>query len=734
MTTTQNRPAILITQCLQNDFTQLLGPFDALPNQLHVGYDESHRLLGERVEEGPVNSVMEWAYAPEQGNLEIIHIRDWHNANDSTQADHLRQFGEHCIMDTPGAQFVFRDKMRAEKGHHIVDASGLNDFVETNLEQVLAPFAGSGARVGVMGVWTEAKVSFLSYELKTRYPNFDIAVCSALTASSSREKHFLALEHLRDVLGIRVFESIGEFTSFLNDSMPAIAHRLHPRHDGMQLQFEQGTEISDTDRKLLLYLYRQSREMSFRTLDGGFSGNVVLKAATLDIHGRRQYPTVVKIGPRKLIAKERIAFERIQEVLGNNAPSIVDFAEVDDRGAIKYSYASMDLGPVQTFQDIYEATDQAKDEERLISILDVVFNEQLGRLYSAASSDALDLLEYYEFHYFIDNPEAQGRLRKRVEDLLGGDSITDWPIPAGVELADVRDFYERELAELKDHPSMAHYQAYLHGDLNGKNIIIDALGNTWLIDFFHTHSGHVLKDLIKLENDILYIFTKIESEDEFREGMELSRRLIDLDDLWRAPDPADAKDFKFPRMRKAWRVIAYLRSLYAELIQSDRNTYQLHVGLMRYAMHTLSFEECTEYQRKWALFSASMCARLISDYLHGVRRLRVDFMDVPDSSGRIGLTILPGRRDRRRNMDEDLRAIRENKIDHVLCLITEDEFRYYGVPELKQAYEDSGLQARYLPIMDGRAPAADALHGVLDWMDTRLKEGENILIHCVGGL
>ena len=31
--------------------------------------------------------------------------------------------------------------------------------------------------------------------------------------------------------------------------------------------------------------------------------------------------------------------------------------------------------------------------------------------------------------------------------------------------------------------------AWVHGDLNGANIILDAQGNVWLIDFFHTGPG-----------------------------------------------------------------------------------------------------------------------------------------------------------------------------------------------------------------------------------------------------
>ena len=39
--------SLLITQCLQNDFVKPIGKYDPLPNLLHIGYEESIRLIEE---------------------------------------------------------------------------------------------------------------------------------------------------------------------------------------------------------------------------------------------------------------------------------------------------------------------------------------------------------------------------------------------------------------------------------------------------------------------------------------------------------------------------------------------------------------------------------------------------------------------------------------------------------------------------------------------------------------
>ena len=68
-------------------------------------------------------------------------------------------------------------------------------------------------------------VNKLAYDLRVRFPTSEIAVCSALTASSSRHNHFLALDQMERILGIQVLPAVGDFIDFLGgqlDSAPLI--------------------------------------------------------------------------------------------------------------------------------------------------------------------------------------------------------------------------------------------------------------------------------------------------------------------------------------------------------------------------------------------------------------------------------------------------------------------------------------------------------------------------------
>jgi protein-tyrosine phosphatase/nicotinamidase-related amidase len=719
--------AILITDCLQWDFVGPLGRFDPLPNALHIGHQESWRLMGEDPKQGPVARVIEWAHQQSDAELRVIHVRDWHDRSDARQQPHLQQFGEHCIKSSDGARFVFGlDRVTAGKQVRIVDATTLSNFIDADLEAALALDRQQLVRIGLMGVWTEAKITFLAYDLRSRYPLAQLAVCSALTASSSRHNHFLALDQMERLLGVRVFASIGDFVAFLGgtvDDAPLSGFtQKHP-----ELEIRDATAISTVDRQLLRYLFRGCRKVSVRSLDGGFSGNRVLATQSTDLHWHEEVPHVVKIGAQGLIGQERTAFERIEAVLGNAAPRIADFADWQQRGAIKYRYAAMGNSASLSFQKIYTAGSEPAQVQR---VLDAVFVEQLGRLYQAAEPERCDLLEYYQF-----SPRWAPHLRQRVRDIVGeaaDDALLDFPGERRV--ANITAFYATTLASLP-RSGRAHYFAHVHGDLNGANIIIDGPGNVWLIDFFHSHRGHVLRDLIKLENDVLYIYTALEDEAQLHDALALTDHLLSLEDLGAVPATPTAAASWAPGIARALATVQQLRSYYAPLIKADRDISQLLIAQIRYAVHTLGFEECSPLQKRWALYTACSAATALTRQRTQIQHLRIDWLPAQHTDrGRLGLTWLPGRKDAGRVLADDVAALKAQATDSVVCLLSAEEFVRYGVEDLLSTYRSSGLEVFALPIVDQRIPQLEQMQELQRWLTQQIQQARSVVVHCVGGL
>ena len=555
-----------------------------------MGHAESTRLLGTDPSAGPLAQLVDCARRLPPGDIDLIHIRDWHDPDDPAQRDHLAQFGAHCIRGTSGARLVLGMDEHAAPNERIVDSLNLNDLEGTDLAAQLDEIRRAGGdgrlRVGVVGVWTEAKVSFLLYDLKTRLGIDDLATCSALTASASRAQHFNALSQLEKILGVRCFESLAEFVDWLQPGseleLPSHRSAFEPRfvvaHDGA---------LDPVDGAIVAYLFRDSTEVELEPLAGGFSGSLVWRATSHDAMGHRQAPSVVKVGPNRAMAQERVAFERVEAVLGNNAPRVRGFVDLGDRAGLKYSYAAMGQGRVRTLRSMFAA---GLPTGQLVAVVRAAFEEVLGPLYAAAQYERLPLLEHYGF-----SAALAPVVREAVASVAPGADREVLEFLDGWRLPNVVGFYEDFLPRRPPGENDHHYVSYVHGDLNAANILVDAHDNVWVIDFFHSAPGHVLKDLAKFENDLLYLLTPLADAGELAEALTLTRALRSVVDL-RAPLQGPPDGVRSPHLVRAWQVLGALRGIGAQLCHDDRHPLQLQVALLRYAVHTLGFEESSLLQ------------------------------------------------------------------------------------------------------------------------------------------
>ncbi len=723
---------VLITQCLQRDFVDPIGAHDSLPNLLHVGYSEAARLLGPEPSAGPMAQLIDWARSLAPDVIDFIHIRDWHDANDPAQREHLERFGAHCLQGSSGARLVLGMDERAmtAANERILDSLTLNDLEGTDLARQLVRIRHAHGdeplRVGVVGVWTEAKVSFLLYDLKTRLRIDELATCSALTASASRAQHFNALAQLEKILGVRCFDSPAEFADWLRPGAElAIPHQplgFEPRIGGANVE----VALGPTDRAIVAHLFRDSTQVDLEPISGGYSGALVWRATSRDALGHAQAPAVVKLGPNRTIAQERVAFEQVEAVLGNNAPRVRGFVDLGDRAGLKYAYAAMGQGQVRTLQAMFAAGAATR---RVVSVVRSAFEEVLGPLYAAARYERMPLFEHYQF-----SARLGPAVRNSVAAVTADSDRKMLDFPGGMSLPNVCEFYEDFLAHHALPAYDYHYMAYVHGDLNAANILVDAHHNVWVIDFFHAGPGHVLKDLAKFENDLLYLLTPIEDASQLLEALAITRALRSVTDL-QAELPDRPDQVRSPQFVRAWEVLQVLRRIGGQVCREDRHPLQLQVALLRYAVHTLSFPEASPLQKQSALAAACSLAEQITRTVEADLALRVDWLE-PDltGAGRLGVTLCPGRRDRGRDLSTDLARLRSEGATRLLCLLTDSELSWAGVPELGPRAQAAGLTYRRLPIPDQGIPdVADAIE-LVQWCREATERGEAVVVTSMGGL
>ena len=111
--------------------------------------------------------------------------------------------------------------------------------------------------------------------------------------------------------------------------------------------------------------------------------------------------------------------------------------------------------------------------------------------------------------------------------------------------------------------------------------------------------------------------------------------------------------------------------------------------------------------------------------------------------GRVGLTFAPGKWQPNaatgsweRDLAVDLARLRnEFEAAHLVCLLEDHELRELRIENLPGASADIGIAMHRLPIADGTTPAdATAVAGLVSDIVRWAKSGENVIVHCKGGL
>ncbi|HKA98418.1 MAG TPA: hypothetical protein VKD66_19310, partial [Streptosporangiaceae bacterium] len=272
------------------------------------------------------------------------------------------------------------------------------------------------------------------------------------------------------------------------------------------------------------------------------------------------------------------------------------------------------------------------------------------------------------------------------------------------------------------------------GDLNAANILVDAHHNVWVIDFFHAGPGHVLKDLAKFENDLLYLLTPINDTSQLLEALAITRALRSVADL-QADLPDRPDEVRSPQFVRAWNVLQVLRGIGGELCHEDSHPLQLQVALLRYAVHTLSFPEPSPLQKQSALAAACSLADQITHTVQDELALRVHWIESElMRAGRLGITPCPGRQDQGRDLSTDLTQLRSEGATRLLCLLTDSELHWAGVPDLGPRAQAAGLTYHRVPVPDQDIPdVADAIE-LVQWCREATARGEAVVVTSMSGL
>ncbi|MEW6618945.1 MAG: response regulator [bacterium] len=305
-------------------------------------------------------------------------------------------------------------------------------------------------------------------------------------------------------------------------------------------------------------------------------------------------PLVVKFGGRKAIETEERNYDNyVAPYLTRRCTKRGEVVYTQNFGGIGYTLVGRTLKDICDFRTYYGKNDKVN----ITRVLKDLFKETCELWYrNKGNPQDLNLKESYKKQLGCDQKDLDDALKKIFSEYKGKHLINF----SGLE----KDFIN-PVVWLKDKLfSFPTYRCCTHGDLNGKNILVDEDGHTWLIDFFRTGYGHILRDFVELEADIKFNYLETSNIETL---YEFEKSLV-------SPEQFDEPySFKSPieELNKAFAVIQDLRNLAHSFVQPCNNIYEYYIGLLYHTINMIRYPNIKKERLRHALLSSSLiCERL----------------------------------------------------------------------------------------------------------------------------
>lgn len=388
----------------------------------------------------------------------------------------------------------------------------------------------------------------------------------------------LAANHLDRPLAIEV--SNGHALSHLWDRFG-----WAQREDSRQLQ----PELYD----LLRRLFPAAESLFIRDLPAGQSGAGVLQVEPYYPAGAGT-PVVVKFGKKDKIGEERDNYDQyVQQFVGVHSSTQFRCALGRVMGAICYQLVGTAMNDVVSFAGYYR-----KHSADAVGVaLDHLFRHACGQWYNNREGPrrSRDLVKLYEKGLHMVWAEVWDGAQATGVDL--GREAIELPGVAG-KFVNPRLWLEAH----SDEAQIPVWQAMTHGDLNEHNILVTEDGHCWLIDFYRTGPGHILRDAIELETAIKFNLAGI---DDLAEFQRFERRLLSQTRLDQSVEFA----LRHPR-HKPLAVISQVRKLADPLAGANNEATEYYWGLLLTTLNLLRLPMMQSQRRKALLSAALICERL----------------------------------------------------------------------------------------------------------------------------
>lgn len=357
-------------------------------------------------------------------------------------------------------------------------------------------------------------------------------------------------------------------------------------------------------RDLFGKLFADARRIHVRKLKPGLTGSAVIRVQPTWDHGLGP-PYVAKVGREDKVRTEAERYETyVRRYLPpNTIAQVKDVSYTRHVGVLLYTFTENDMVPLKEFDEFYKARDPD------------VINDSLRNLFETTCRywyDARDQKQYAElpqlyYKAFNLTPE---KLVRRIQVVLPDfDAHSPTFFFEGMTVQAINPVWW--LNEYAHELELPIYHCITHGDLTGRNIMVDQNDKCWLIDFYRTYDSHIMRDFVILETDIKY---RLLDEPDANSFLMMEKALLAMDDSGQA----STLSMKFPRtVLKAYAVINALRATAYKFASSGiQSQYQASrkehlISLLMTTLNVARLRHIKEERKLQAMLSASLiCAEL----------------------------------------------------------------------------------------------------------------------------
>jgi CheY-like chemotaxis protein len=374
--------------------------------------------------------------------------------------------------------------------------------------------------------------------------------------------------------------------------------------DGMRikrnksLRSHMALELED----LLCRLFYEAESVLVRPLQGQ-SATGVLWAQPFYASGGGG-AVIVKFGDFRKIEEEYSNFKKYVQpfIRGGRNSTALDVRRTPHLGGIMYSLLGADKEYLEDFDSFYRHVHSSE----IIDVLDRLFLDTCGAWYANLGKlEPRNLTEEYQQLFGLTLEKFERPFSELQRSVHGTQKLYFKSLNSD------RGF-KNPIAGIVGPPLVrSTYTCITHGDFNHHNLLIDATGHTWLIDFQSTGTGHILRDVAKLDTEFrLALLTSEEATLEERLCME--ETLCSIDRFSQVEGLSTRFSTENRALAKVYDVVVYLRHLARKLVVQNPNDdmSEYYIALFYNAMNMLRFYGPL-VQREHAL----LCASLLADRL-----------------------------------------------------------------------------------------------------------------------